>query len=170
MRHRTATTLALVACLLLLSVPDTQATVKNVVTARLSLSIKQTPSDTATVVTLYGAIKPARAKVVITIQSIYAGKWVNSKLTAKTTAAGTWSIQQTVAANTAKMSYRATAVVNKKKTLSPVRSINLTNLPTGALLIDQSGPGGRILGADISRWQHSGSTPIDFAQVSAATP
>jgi hypothetical protein len=138
---------------------------KRVVSSQLSLSIKQTPSNTSTLVTLYGTIKPAKAKVIITIQSISAGKWINSKLTAKTTTAGTWSIKQSVTANVAKMSYRATATVGSRKTLSPIRSINLTKMPTGALLIDQSGPGGRILGADISRWQHSGSTPIDFAKM-----
>jgi lysozyme len=167
-RQKTATTFALVACLLLLSVPSTEAVVKSAVAASLSLSIKQTPSNTSTLVTLYGTIKPVKAKVLVTIQSNFAGKWVNSKLTAKTTTSGTWSIKQAVAANIAKMSYRATATVGSKKTLSPVRSINLTSLPTGALSIDQSGPGGRILGADISRWQHSGSTPIDFAKMYSA--
>lgn len=38
-------------------------------------------------------------------------------------------------------------------------------MPKGSLVIDQSGPGGRILGADISRWQHVSDAPIDFAKM-----
>lgn len=132
---------------------------------RLSLSIKQTPSSSSTLVTLYGAVTPAKSKVLVTIQSKFAGKWLNSKLTAKTTATGTWSIRQTVDANTSSMSYRASALVGRIRAYSPVQSIKLTAMPTGSLVIDQSGPAGRILGADISQWQHSGSTPINFAKM-----
>jgi lysozyme len=165
MRQKVATTFVLVACLLLLSVSTTEAASKKAVVARLSLTIKQTPSDTSTLVTLYGAMKPAKANVLVTIQSLHAGRWINSKLTARTTDVGTWSIQQNLASNIAKMWYRASATIGKRKTLSPVRSILLTKIPIGTLVIDQSGPGGRILGADISRWQHKGTTPIDFGKM-----
>ena len=165
MRQKMTTTFALVACLLLLSVSSTEAASKKAVVARLSLTIKQTPSDTSTLVTLYGAMKPAKAKVLVTIQSLHAGRWINSKLTARTTAGGTWSIQQNLGSDIVKMSYRASATIGKRRTLSPVRSILLTKIPIGTLVIDQSGPGGRILGADISRWQHKGATPIDFGKM-----
>ena len=189
MRLKASTTFLLVACLLLLSVSGTAAEEAS----RLTLSIKQTTSANSILVTLYGAVTPAKNKVPITVQSNYAGKWINTKLTARTTTTGKWSIRQKIAAHTSKMSYRAIATVGRKKMLSPVRSINLTPTPTSttptptsttptptsttptptsttptptdALAIDRSGPGGRILGADISLWQHSGTTPIDFAKM-----
>jgi lysozyme len=69
--------------------------------------------------------------------------------------------------------YRAVASTPNKSTVSATRSIriraqaSMSNAdPTS--LIAETGPGGRIHGMDISRWQHPSNAPIDFAKMYSA--
>ncbi len=67
--------------------------------------------------------------------------------------------------------------ISSKLTLSvrqtPIQAIIIKQLPeisavNSQVLIDQMGPGGRIHGADISRWQHPNDKAIDFVKMYAA--
>jgi len=76
------------------------------------------------------------------------------------TSKGSWSAKIQVPLNISTLQVRA--VVAKKK--STVKSA--TVLP-GADIVT-AGPGGRILGVDISQWQHSSTHQIDFLKMSTA--
>jgi GH25 family lysozyme M1 (1,4-beta-N-acetylmuramidase) len=69
-----------------------------------------------------------------------------------------------------KVTYRASALAAGKKIYSNSKSISIKQLPEiseadPALVIGEFGPGGRIHGADISRWQHPNDKTIDFVKM-----
>jgi GH25 family lysozyme M1 (1,4-beta-N-acetylmuramidase) len=49
-----------------------------------------------------------------------------------------------------------------------VRAIAEISDAKSLAMIDQLGPGGRIHGSDVSRWQHPSDAPIDFTKMHAA--
>jgi GH25 family lysozyme M1 (1,4-beta-N-acetylmuramidase) len=64
--------------------------------------------------------------------------------------------------------YRAQVNIAGKITNSPIRTITMKKLPQistldPSLAVESFGPGGRIHGADVSRWQHPNDKPIDFS-------
>ena len=161
MRIRAAIT-AIALALFTIGVPSTQAA-----TAQLSLTVRQTPSTSEALLTFYGTIKPARSGTSVTIQIRNAGAWEKTRFSTKTTKAGTWKIVALATAIEAKTSYRASATSSGKKIYSPMRTITIKQIAEfsetdPAIAIGQFGPGGRIHGADISRWQHPNDKAIDF--------
>ena len=142
-------------------------------TSSLTLTVRQTPSVTEPIVTLFGQLKPVRKSVKITVQVELSKKWRSTLLSAKTTSSGTWKIEAVATALDAQVKYRAIASVGKSKIYSAARSIKITQIPEmssydPSSLILESGPGGRIHGMDISRWQHPGDAPIDFVKMYGA--
>lgn len=143
------------------------------VKSTLTLSLAQTPSTTNTVVTLYGTIKPIRSGVVIRLQTNNAGKWKNTNLSTKTTKAGTWKISADATPSPKSIQYRVRTTVGNSVIYSPTRTVivkpqaEMTSADP-ALVIEQLGPGDRIHGADISRWQHPNDRAIDFAKMYSA--
>jgi len=140
------------------------------VSSTLSMSIRQTPSASETLLTLYGNLKPTRTGAVVKIQVDTDGKWSTTKFTTKVTTVGTWKVTALATALEAKVRYRAVSVVSGKSLYSPIRSITVKQQPEisnidPALFIDLKGPGGRIHGADISRWQHPDDKAIDFVKM-----
>ena len=138
--------------------------------SQLSMSVRQTPSTTETLLTFYGVIKPAKSGIAVAIQINSAGTWKPTRFKTKTTKAGTWKITALATAMDSQLSYRAAAVLGAKKIYSLKRSITIKQLPEiseadPALVISASGPGGRIHGADISRWQHPNDKVIDFVKM-----
>lgn len=136
----------------------------------LSLTLRQTPSTSDPVVTLYGQIKPIKKAVKVSIQVQLNKTWKPTVLSASTTSTGTWRIEAVATALDARVSYRAIASVGNKKIYSAARAIKIQQIPEmnsadPASLINESGPGGRIHGMDISRWQHPGDAPIDFVKM-----
>ena len=141
--------------------------------SQLTLSVRQTPSVGDPVITLYGQLKPVRKSVKINIQVELSNKWQSTLFTTATTSKGTWKIEAVATALDAQVKYRAIATVGSSKTFSPARSIKISQIPEmsnydPSSLILENGPGGRIHGMDISRWQHPGSAPIDFQKMYAA--
>ena len=139
-------------------------------TRELSLSVRQTPSATEALVTFYGTMKPAKSGTTVSIQIQSGSAWVATRFKAATAKAGTWKITALATALDAKVTYRATAIVGGKKLYSPSRTITIKQVPEisevdPALVIGQLGPGGRIHGADISRWQHPNDKAIDFVKM-----
>ena len=149
--------------LLLINVPQVQAA-----TTSLTLSLRQTPSATDSVVTFYGTIKPARSGLSVKIQGNTSGAWKNTRFAAKTTKAGTWKIVAVATSFDIPIKYRAQVNVAGKIATSPIRTITIKKLPQisnidPSLVVESFGPGSRIHGADISRWQHPNDKQIDFS-------
>ena len=139
----------------------------------LTLNVSQTPSAGEAVVTLYGTLKPARSGIPISIQVNISGSWQNTRFATRTTKLGLWKITAQATALDAAVKYRAQARIGSSTSTSPVRSLTVKQTPeiTNAnpeLLIDQFGPGGRIHGIDISRWQHPNDKAIDFVKMYSA--
>ncbi|MBI3429219.1 MAG: lysozyme M1 (1,4-beta-N-acetylmuramidase) [Actinobacteria bacterium] len=139
----------------------------------LSLTVRQTPSVTDPIVTLFGQLKPARKSVKIEVQVELSKKWRSTLLSAQTTSSGTWKIEAVATARDAQVKYRAIATIGKSRINSAARSIKIRQIPEmssydPSSLILESGPGGRIHGMDISRWQHPGDAPIDFVKMYGA--
>ena len=149
--------------LLLIDVPQVQAA-----TTSLTLSLRQTPSATDSVVTFYGTIKPARSGLSVKIQGNTSGAWKNTRFAARTTKAGTWKIVAVATSFDIPIKYRAQVNVAGKIATSPIRTITIKKLPQisnidPSLVVESFGPGSRIHGADISRWQHPNDKQIDFS-------
>ncbi len=149
-----ATITAIALTLLALNVPQVQAA-----SSSLTLSLRQTPSATESVVTFYGTIKPARSGLSVKIQGNSSGEWKTTRFVTKTTKAGTWKIVAVATAFDIPIKYRAQVNVGGKVSNSPIRTITIKKLPQisttdPALVVESFGPGGRIHGADVSRWQH----------------
>jgi len=142
----------------------------NAVATVLSMSVRQTPSAAETLLTMYGTLKPNRSGTTVKIQVDIDGKWSKTKFSTRVTRVGTWRVTALATALEAKVKYRAVAVVKGKSLYSPVREIEIKQQPEianvdPALFIDLLGPGGRIHGADISRWQHPNGELIDFVKM-----
>ena len=139
-------------------------------TSVLSMSIRQTPSASETLLTLYGNLKPNRSGTTVKIQVDTAGKWTTTRFTTKVTKVGTWKVTALATALNANVRYRAVSVIGGKSLYSPIRSISVKQQPEisnndPAQFIDLTGPGGRIHGADVSRWQHPNDKPINFVKM-----
>jgi len=142
-------------------------------TSRISMSLKQTPGGEEPIVTLYGTLKPAKAGVKVSVQIQLNGKWQNTRFSSKTARVGTWRVIAVATALDAKVKYRAKAKIGSKYIYSSSKSITVRSIPeisdaASLVMIDQLGPGGRIHGADISRWQHPNDAPINFEKMYGA--
>ena len=162
MKIRAAIT-AIALTLLLIDAPQVQAA-----SSSLTLSLRQTPSATDSVVTFYGTIKPARSGLSVKIQGNTSGSWKTTRFTTKTTKAGTWKIVAVATSFDIPIKYRAQVNIAGKITNSPIRTITMKKLPQistldPSLAVESFGPGGRIHGADVSRWQHPNDKQIDFS-------
>ena len=155
---------------LTLSVFITPATA---VTSSLTMNLRQTPNASEVLITLYGNLKPTKSGTTVKIQVDSNGKWETTRFSTKVSKVGTWRVTALATALEAKVRYRAVAVVSGKSIYSAIRAIEIKQQPEisnvdPALFIDLLGPGGRIHGADISRWQHPNDAQIDFAKMYAA--
>ncbi|NCV79386.1 MAG: lysozyme M1 (1,4-beta-N-acetylmuramidase) [Actinobacteria bacterium] len=155
---------------LTLSVFITPATA---VTSSLTMNLRQTPNASEVLITLYGNLKPTKSGTTVKIQVDSNGKWEMTRFSTKVSKVGTWRVTALATALEAKVRYRAVAVVSGKSIYSAIRAIEIKQQPEISnvdpeLFIDLLGPGGRIHGADISRWQHPNDAQIDFAKMYAA--
>ncbi len=138
-------------------------------TTTLSMAVRQTPSATESLLTMYGTLKPNTSGTTVKIQVDTNGKWSNTAFMTKVTRVGTWKVTALATALDAQVRYRAVAVVTGRTLYSPIRAITVKQLPEfsnadPAQFIDLKGPGGRIHGTDVSRWQHPNDKPIDFVK------
>jgi len=136
----------------------------------LSMQIRQTPSASESLLTMYGNLKPNKSGTTVKIQVDMGGKWTTTRFTTKVTKVGTWKVTALATALDAQVRYRAVSVIAGKSVYSPIRAITVKQQPEisnadPAQFIDLLGPGGRIHGADVSRWQHPNDKPIDFVKM-----
>ena len=134
----------------------------------LTMSLNQTPGRAEPIVTLYGTLKPAKKSVPVTVQIYLKGKWQDTRFISKTAKVGTWRVVAVATALNATVKYRAKASISGKVVYSATKEIVIKPIPQMAdgssILIDPLGPGGRIHGSDVSRWQHPNDAPIDFVK------
>jgi len=138
-------------------------------TSILSMAVRQTPSATESLLTMYGNLKPNKTGTTVKIQVDTNGKWTNTAFMTKVTRVGTWKVSALATALDAQVRYRAVAVISGRTLYSPIRAITVKQQPEfsnadQAQFIDLKGPGGRIHGTDVSRWQHPNDKPIDFVK------
>ena len=147
--------------------------VAEAVTSKLTMTVKQTPNLIEPLLTFYGALTPKKSGLVVKIQSEIDGKWADTRFSTKTTKLGTWKLETVVTAQDSVMKYRAKTTVgskviystSKKITIKPAAEISETD---PVIAVEALGPGGRIHGVDISRWQHPYGKLIDFAKMYSA--
>jgi GH25 family lysozyme M1 (1,4-beta-N-acetylmuramidase) len=150
-----------------------QVIASDAATSKISMSLKQTPGGEEPIVTLYGTLKPAKSGVKVSVQIQLDGKWQDTRFSSKTARVGTWRVIAVATALDAKVKYRAKAKIGSKFVYSNSKSITVRSIPeiseaSSVAVIDQLGPGGRIHGADISRWQHPNDAPINFEKMYGA--
>ena len=136
----------------------------------LSMQIRQTPSASESLLTMYGNLKPNKSGTTVKIQVDMGGKGTTTRFTTKVTKVGTWKVTALATALDAQVRYRAVSIIAGKSLYSPIRAITVKQQPEisnadPAQFIDLLGPGGRIHGADVSRWQHPNDKPIDFVKM-----
>lgn len=136
----------------------------------LSLTVRQTPSVTDPVVSLFGQLKPVKKGQKVIVEVEMNRKWRGTNLATSTTSSGTWKIEAVATALNATVKYRAVATVGSKRVYSSPRSVRIQQTPEmnsadPESLISETGPGGRIHGMDISKWQHPGNASIDFVKM-----
>lgn len=142
-------------------------------TSKLSMTVKQTPNVIEPLLTFYGSLTPKKSSVVVKIQSEIDGKWADTRFSTKTTKLGTWKLETVVTAQDSVINYRAKTIVgskviystSKKITVKPAAQISTAD---PIVAVEAIGPGGRIHGVDISRWQHPYGKLIDFTKMYSA--
>lgn len=154
--------------LILMSVPTASAA------QSLSFYIKKTPTIGESKVSLYGQIKPAKSNIQIRIESKLIGassnNWTRTSLGTKSKLGGSWRLEVISTALAGSAQYRAIAVIDGKTFRSPIRALEIDHSSTisnveADALIPLAGPGGRVHGVDVSKWQHPGGKLIDFAKM-----
>lgn len=136
----------------------------------LSLNIRKTPTLGEPKVTLYGVLKPAKSNVQVRIEVNLNGKWGKTSIGAKTKIGGSWKIEVVSTILAGKANYRAVATLGGRSIYSNTKPLTIDtdsqiSIPDPTLLISLSGPGARIHGVDISKWQHPGGKLIDFTKM-----
>lgn len=108
-----------------------------------------------------GAITPAVANVTLQMQAYNKKnkKW-KRVATTKSAADGSFVLSATAPTKSDTYKYR---IVSTKGIASKIETKGFD--VQVAPLIEAFGPGAKILGADISRWQHPGNAPINFTQM-----
>jgi GH25 family lysozyme M1 (1,4-beta-N-acetylmuramidase) len=147
-----------------------QAIGSDAATSNISMSLTQTPGGEEPILTLYGVLKPAKSGVKVTVQIYLDGKWQDTRFSSKSERVGTWQITKVATALNAKVQYRAKTKIGSNNIYSPAKTITVRSIPeissaNSLSIIDQLGPGGRIHGADVSRWQHPNDAPINFEKM-----
>ena len=133
-----------------------------------SFFLVQTPSFPEYRVTFHGVIKPKVKNAVVKIDVRLNDQWVDTKLRARSTSSGAWKVSVRATALESQASYRAQVSIGQKVITTKARNLSIKQPPeltAPEQLIALTGPGGRIHGTDVSRWQHPGDKPIDFVKM-----
>jgi lysozyme len=139
--------------------------------ASSSFFLVQTPGYPESKLSFHGLIKPKVKNAVVQIDVRLNNTWSDTRLRTRSTSSGAWKIQTQITALATTATYRARVNVGGKVSLTPARSITIKQVPQITApedLIALNGPGGRIHGTDVSRWQHPFDKPIDFEKMYGA--
>ncbi|MGA0877097.1 MAG: GH25 family lysozyme, partial [Candidatus Nanopelagicaceae bacterium] len=137
-------------------------------TVSSSFFLAQTPGYPESKLSFHGLIKPKVKNAVVRIDVQLRDGWTDTRLRTRSTSSGAWKIQTNITALATQATYRARVTVGGKSYTTRARSITVKQVPQITApedLIALTGPGGRIHGTDVSRWQHPGDKPIDFVKM-----
>lgn len=137
-------------------------------TPKSTFSLTQLPGDPDTQITFSGTITPKVKNSVIRIDVKLQKGWSDTKLRTRSNSKGQWVINARATSLPASARYRAAFTIGKKTYLTiskPLIIKEVTQITTPIDQITLAGPGGRIHGADVSRWQHPNDAPIDFKKM-----
>ena len=126
-------------------------------TPKSTFSLTQLPGDPDTQITFSGTITPKVKNSVIRIDVKLQKGWSDTKLRTRSNSKGQWVINARATSLPASARYRAAFTIGKKTYLTiskPLIIKEVTQITTPIDQITLAGPGGRIHGADVSRWQH----------------
>ena len=98
-------------------------------TSVLSMQVRQTPSASETLLTMYGTLKPNKSGVTVKIQVDTNGKWTTTRFATKVTKVGTWKVTALATALDAQVRYRAVTEVSGASLFSPIRAITVKQQP-----------------------------------------
>lgn len=130
--------------------------------------VTQTPSIGEPIVSLHGVVKPAVAGAEVRILTKDGDRWIDSGLVGKSTSLGTWKIRTTLPPNQ-RVDFKAEVAYQSRSFTTVERSLRIrpasTAVTDSAALISTAGPGVRIYGSDVSRWQHPNDQPINFRKM-----
>jgi len=132
----------------------------NAVASKLTLTVKQTPNLTDSLLTFYGTLTPKKSGLLVKIQSQISGKWADTRFSTKTSKLGTWKLEAVVTAQSAAITYRAKTTIGATAIYSPIKVImvkpaaEVSELEP-AIAVEALGPGGRIHGVTF----HVGNIP-----------
>lgn len=163
MKLRRLITASLIIAIISWILPATQAA-----TVSSSFFLAQTPGYPESKLSFHGLIKPRVKNAVVRIDVQLERGWTDTRLRTRSTSSGAWKIQTNITALATQATYRARVSVGGKSYTTRVRSITVKQVPQISApedLIALTGPGGRIHGTDVSRWQHPGDKPIDFVKM-----
>jgi lysozyme len=76
------------------------------------MQVRQTPSASETLLTLYGNLKPNKSGATVKIQVDTNGKWTTTRFATKVTKVGTWKVTALATALEAQVRYRAVTEVS----------------------------------------------------------
>ena len=107
---------------------------------------------------LSGLLSAIPSPTAVVVQQLIGSTW-NPLISTTTNSKGRWSVKLQAPPSLGLVTVRAVS----GKLNSQSHDIQVANLPQ----IPVAGPGARILGADISRWQHS-AIPIDFKKMASS--
>ena len=134
--------------------------------------VAQTPSVNDAILSFHGMVKPAVQGVDVRIFVENNGVWSDAKLSTKTTGLGTWKIRSGASGFSQRTSFRAEISYGSRTFRTESKSIAIKPVPILSnpdgdisALITPKGPGTRIFGSDVSRWQHPNDKPINFTKM-----
>ena len=129
----------------------------------------QTPSVDLPLISFHGVVSPAVPGSLVRIFKKSEDGWRPTGVTTKTTALGTWKVRVNFEAEESEVTFRAEIASDSKSFTTRSRDLVInpvaTSLDPSFSLISTSGPGNRIFGADVSRWQHPQDKKIDFGKM-----
>ena len=73
------------------------------VASSLTMNLRQTPSASEVLVTLYGSLRPTKSGTTVKIQVDTAGKWTTTRFSTKVSKVGTWRVTALATALEAKV-------------------------------------------------------------------
>jgi lysozyme len=167
--------------------PRNEPVAVRVVVSKVSLAASAQKVAVGKPFTLTGAVSPKKAGVVVQRQRLLNGKWTTLG-SARTNSKGAWTMNLTAPKTPQTIIYRAvapktksTVTTSSRLTVAVVKTLKKEATstpeptpsepqptPSPTVVIDAKGLGGRILGTDISRWQHPNGQLIDFKKMYAA--
>ncbi|MBM3720056.1 MAG: lysozyme M1 (1,4-beta-N-acetylmuramidase) [Actinobacteria bacterium] len=129
----------------------------------------QTPSVGEPLLSFHGVVSPATGGATVRILQRVSDRWEPTGISAKTTDLGTWKVRGSFPSVESEVGFRAEIITSNNSFTTTARKLMINPVANpedpNFSLISRSGPGSRIYGADVSRWQHPKDKAINFQKM-----